>query len=137
MEGRDLEPNLVSCDRFKKHCEIHPEWGAEARRISKINGDAGKGARLRNASRCLNGHPFSGENLYIFPGGKERKYITCMKLRYESPVPATAEQIQQVTAALNEDWRPAWPPPTGRACFRGRDVCGVLDDALSITPYRS
>jgi hypothetical protein len=95
--GKDLEPNLVSRDRFKKHCEMHPEWAAEARRISKVNGDAGKGARLRNSTHCLNGHPFSGENLY----GKERKCITCMKLRYESPVPATAEQIQQVTAALN------------------------------------
>jgi hypothetical protein len=94
-------PSIVSYERFKKHCELHPGWATEAWRISKINGDAGKGARLRNRTHCLNGHPFAGENLYVFPDGKERKCITCMKLRYESPVPATSEQIQQVTAALN------------------------------------
>ncbi len=99
--GKKLGPAMVSDDRFKKHCELNPEWASEARRISDVNSRIGKGARLRDATHCLNGHPFSGENLYIFPGGKERKCITCMKLRYESPVPATAEQIQQVTAALN------------------------------------
>jgi hypothetical protein len=94
-------PSMVSYDRFKEHCELHPEWAGEARQISTINMNLAKGARLRNRTHCLRGHPFSGENLYVFPGHKERKCVTCMKLRYDAPVPATAEQIQQVTAALN------------------------------------
>jgi hypothetical protein len=99
--GKKLGPAFVSYDRFKKHCELNPIWAAEAQGISDVNGRLGKGARLRDVTHCLTGHPFSGENLYIFPGGKERKCITCMKLRYEAPVPATAEQVLQVTAALN------------------------------------
>jgi hypothetical protein len=100
MEGRISSPTWSRVTASRSTARFI-QSGGQRRRISKINGDAGKGARLRNASHCLNGHPFSGENLYIFPGGKEGKCITCMKLRYESPVPATAEQIQQVTAALN------------------------------------
>jgi hypothetical protein len=30
-------PALATFGRFKKHCELHPEWGAEAWRISKIS----------------------------------------------------------------------------------------------------
>jgi hypothetical protein len=99
--GTKHGPAMANYGRFKKHCELNPTWAAEAQRISDVNGRLGKGARLRNLTHCRNGHPFSGENLYVFPDGKERKCITCLKQRYESPVPATAEQIQQVTAALN------------------------------------
>jgi hypothetical protein len=31
---------MVSCDRFKKHCELNPEWGAEAVRLAKQNQQA-------------------------------------------------------------------------------------------------
>jgi hypothetical protein len=113
--GKKSGPAMVSYDRFKKHCELNPTWAAQARKISDVNGRLGKGARLRNRTHCLNGHPFAGKNLYIFPGGKERKCVTCMKLRYEAPVPATAEQIQQVTAALNAG------KTIGQICWGKRD----------------
>jgi hypothetical protein len=56
--GKRLGPAMVSYDRFKKHCELHPEWAAEAWRISKINCNAGKGARPRNLAHCRSGHMF-------------------------------------------------------------------------------
>jgi hypothetical protein len=51
-------PVLVSYGRFKKHCELHPEWATETWRISKINASIGKGSRLRNLTPALLGsHP--------------------------------------------------------------------------------
>jgi hypothetical protein len=29
-------PSMVSYERFKKHCELHPAWAAEAWRISRV-----------------------------------------------------------------------------------------------------
>jgi hypothetical protein len=65
------------------------------------NGNAGKGARVRNLTHCKHGHPLSGDNLYIAPGRTERKCLACVKRRYDAPVPATPKQIQELTAALN------------------------------------
>jgi hypothetical protein len=57
--GKDCGPAIVSYDRFKKHCEFHPEWAAEALRVSKINSSIGKGAFNRNRTHCINGHLLS------------------------------------------------------------------------------
>ena len=92
---------MVSYDRFKKHCELHPEWAKEVRAISDKNGRSLKGARVRNPTHCKHRHPLSGDNLYQAPGRHERKCLTCVKRRYDAPVPATPEQIRQMTAALN------------------------------------
>jgi hypothetical protein len=35
--GGKRGPPMVSYDRFKKHCELHPDWAVEARRISQSN----------------------------------------------------------------------------------------------------
>src|SRR5439155_22133381 len=43
---RQFGPGLVTVGRFKKHCELHPEWAAEAWRISKANTKAARSARL-------------------------------------------------------------------------------------------
>lgn len=99
--GKRSGPHMVSRDRFKKHCELNPIWGAEAQRISDANGRGLKGARVRSFTHCKHGHLLSGDNLYLAPGRNERKCLTCVKRRYDAPVPATAEQIQQLTAALN------------------------------------
>jgi hypothetical protein len=61
--GKRLGPAFVSFARFKKHCELNTEWGAEAWRISRINGNAGKGShrRGRRYEICYAGlHPMSG-----------------------------------------------------------------------------
>jgi hypothetical protein len=99
--GGKLGTHMVSHDRFKRHCELNPTWGAEARSISDANGRFLKAARVRGLTHCKHGHPLSGDNLYLAPGRNERKCLTCVKRRYDAPVPATAEQIQQLTAALN------------------------------------
>jgi len=64
LGGEKFGPSIVTFGRLKKHCELHPEWAAEAWRISKINAGIEKGARLRNLTHCRHGHPFAGENLY-------------------------------------------------------------------------
>lgn len=96
-------PALVTPGRFKKHCEMHPQWGAEAMRLARANAkaaDYGKGHK-RNLTHCKFGHPLSGENLYIAPGRRERKCMACTKLRYSTPRPPTDEQIQRATELLN------------------------------------
>src|SRR6266404_632367 len=93
--GGKFGPSIVSYERFKKHCELNPIWAAEARRVSNANGRSLKGARVRSLTHCKHGHHLSGDNLYIAPGRNERKCLTCVKRRYDAPVPATPEQIQQ------------------------------------------
>lgn len=97
---REFGPALVSYPRFQKHCTLHPEWGAEAWRISRANGHAGKGSKKRALTHCKYGHPLSGDNLYIAPGRTERKCWACTKRRYKEPRPPSEQQIQLVTAAL-------------------------------------
>jgi hypothetical protein len=93
-------PGLVTAGRFKKHCELHPEWAAEAWRISKENTRRGRRERFTSLTHCKHGHPFSGENLYVTPGGK-RKCLACCDRRNLAPRPPSSEQLKQVTAALN------------------------------------
>jgi hypothetical protein len=57
--GKSFGPGLVTASRFKKHCERHPEWAAEAWRISKANTKAARGARFRAMTHCKYGHPLS------------------------------------------------------------------------------
>jgi hypothetical protein len=42
--GGKVGPAFVSYERFKKHCELPPEWAREARAISDVNSRLGKGA---------------------------------------------------------------------------------------------
>src|ERR1700721_2210871 len=61
--GGESGPALVSRERFIKHCELHPIWAAEARRISALNLSRARSARGRNLTHCPRGHPFSGQTL--------------------------------------------------------------------------
>jgi hypothetical protein len=100
--GKKLGPAMVSEDRFKKHCELNTVWAAEARAISDANGRLEKGARLRRVTHCRNGHPFSGENLYIFPSGRERGCRTCMGLRDRFRRRMSEEQARRVVESLQK-----------------------------------
>jgi hypothetical protein len=78
--GKRLGAALVSFDRFEKHCELHPEWGAEAWRISKINCSLGKGSRLRKMTEsfCLKGlRAMIGANVRIDPSRGRRCCLAC------------------------------------------------------------
>ncbi|MEH2534412.1 hypothetical protein V1277_006292 [Bradyrhizobium sp. AZCC 1588] len=101
---RQLGPGLVTYQRFKKHCELHPEWAAEAWRISKANTKAARGARFRAMTHCKHGHPLSGDNLYLYvaKGRKERKCLTCNKRLALSGRRVSEEQARRVVGALNE-----------------------------------
>jgi hypothetical protein len=100
--GTKLGPAFVPWGRFKKHCELHPEWAAEAWLISVPNGRALKGSRERSKTHCRNGHPFSGENLYVSPDGKERRCWTCMKLNSRFGRRMSEVQARQTINALKE-----------------------------------
>jgi hypothetical protein len=100
--GKKFGPAMVGYDRFKKHCELNPTWAAEARRISEVNGRLGKGALKRNRTRCKNGHPLSGSNLYLAPGRWERKCRICMKERDECKRRVSEQQAMLVVEALND-----------------------------------
>src|SRR5206468_2706893 len=64
-------PAMVTPRRFKKHCELNPEWGAEAERLAKKNQHAAylvtttidfalarqrSAESRRNSETCANGH---------------------------------------------------------------------------------
>jgi hypothetical protein len=114
---RQFGPGLVTCERFKKHCELHPEWAAEAWRISKANTKAARSARFRALTHCKYGHPLSGDNLYSYVshGRHERKCLTCNKRLAEFGRRMSEEQARRVVEALNggktiaESRRPAIP----------------------------
>jgi hypothetical protein len=80
--GKRLGPAIVSFDRFKKHCELNPEWAVEAWRISKLNCNAGKGSRLRKMTEklCLRGlHPMTGDNVRIDPSRGRRACLITLR----------------------------------------------------------
>jgi hypothetical protein len=101
---RQAGPGYVTYERFKKHCELHPEWAAEAWRISKANTKAARGARFRAMTHCKHGHPLSGDNLYLYvsQGRTERKCLTCNKRLAETGRRMSEEQARRVVEALNE-----------------------------------
>jgi hypothetical protein len=101
--GKALGPALVTFDRFKKHCELHPEWGAEAWRISKINCNLGKGYRLRKLTEmfCLKGlHRMIGANVRIDPSRGRRCCLACRNFARDNPPKMTALAIANVRKAL-------------------------------------
>jgi hypothetical protein len=102
--GLRLGHALVTRARFKKHCELHPEWGAEAWRISKVNTKAARGARFRAITHCKHGHPLSGDNLYMFTsrGRQERKCVICNKRLAKFERRVSEDQARRVVEALNE-----------------------------------
>ncbi|WP_426608635.1 hypothetical protein [Bradyrhizobium sp. McL0616] len=69
-------PALVTPQRFKKHRQLHPEWGVEAMRLAKINGKAADLLKSVNSAKrkkaqelCLKGlHPMSGDKLMAHKG---------------------------------------------------------------------
>lgn len=98
--GKLLGPAMVSDNRFKKHCEMHPEWAAEARRISEVNRRFGSGSRTRNLTHCPSGHPYSGENLFYTKEG--RRCRICYNRSHNENRTMSEEQARRVVEALRE-----------------------------------
>jgi len=98
---RAFGPGLVTASRFKKHCDLHPEWAAEAWRISRENTRRGRAARLGSRTHCKFGHPFSGDNLFVTPEGWRRCRI-CMEKSHAENRTVSEHQARRAVEALTD-----------------------------------
>jgi hypothetical protein len=93
----------VNTKSLALYLAINADYAREARPLMEENAKAArirKGARLRNLTHCVHGHPLSGDNISLEPNGR-RKCLACARRRHLAPRPPTKEQIERVTAALN------------------------------------
>ncbi|QAU39449.1 hypothetical protein X265_18605 [Bradyrhizobium guangdongense] len=111
-------PALVTPQRFKKHCELHPEWAVEARRLAHVNEQVAARVRAtvtwrlaidrsaekrRTAERCKNGHIRTLENTFYEQhlGYLVRRCKDCIKNRRQLLMPS-ADQVRASIASLHE-----------------------------------
>jgi hypothetical protein len=95
---------IVSPTKFQLHCEAHPEWGAEARRLATINAKAAdrlKGRDRRNQTHCKRGHSLADAFIHVSPEGwVMRNCRTCHEARRDRLEPLPPAKLQEVKAAL-------------------------------------
>jgi hypothetical protein len=86
MTIRDMTFNgehyICSLARFEKHCQLNPEWGVAARKLSwknfKKKSRESSHQRRRTAEMCLKGlHPMVGDNVMI-SHKKNRQWRQCL-----------------------------------------------------------
>lgn len=106
---------LVSRNRFKMHCEMHPAWGRLMKRLSRKNTlkkkSLSNGKKLATRHICLNGlHAMKGRNIMIVrhrdrSRNDERR---CRACAYKAAIgkPMTAEIRDRLIAALERGDRP-------------------------------
>lgn len=111
-------PALVTPQRFKKHCELHPEWSVEARQLATANEQAAAEIRKtitwrlaiqrsadnrRTAERCKNGHIRTMNNTFYEQhlGYLVRRCKDCIKARRVLLMPS-ADQVRASIASLHE-----------------------------------
>ncbi|WP_156437901.1 hypothetical protein [Bradyrhizobium valentinum] len=100
--GETLRKFAVRSHRLKAYFDANPGYAEEAKPLIEANAIAAllrKGAR-RDNTHCKYGHPLFGRTVYIRRNGK-RQCLICAKRRDGAPPPPSAEQLKQVTAALN------------------------------------
>jgi hypothetical protein len=99
--GKIFGPAIVSPARFRKHCDLHPEWAAEALRVSKANEFLGRGAHFRNKTHCVNGHLLSEHARdVIYKGLKKRECMACERMRYHRGSIIKPEVLEEVKTRL-------------------------------------
>jgi hypothetical protein len=95
-------PAMVTWARFKKHCELHPEWAATAWRISKANAAKGKGAGLRSTTHCRAGlHLMTGANVFIDGTHGRRRCLACRRASSAFAPLMSVEVVEKVKKALD------------------------------------
>jgi hypothetical protein len=93
---------MVTWARFKKHCELHPEWAATAWRISKANAAKGKGAGLRSTTHCRAGlHLMTGANVFIDGTHGRRRCLACRRASSAFAPLMSVEVVEKVKKALD------------------------------------
>ena len=105
MTDAKKEHYICSMERFRKHCALNEEWGAEARKKSWTNFTTKKKVSnvLGQATRevCLKGlHPMTGDNLRIDPSTGRRACLACRYFARDNPPPMTPEVLAEVKQAL-------------------------------------
>jgi len=98
---RRFGAGIVTSARFKKHCELHPDWAAAAWRISKANTHRGRSARLGSRTHCKFGHLFAGDNLFRTPEGWRRCRV-CMEKSHSENRTVSEHQARRVVEALTD-----------------------------------
>jgi hypothetical protein len=101
------EHHLCSAERFRKHCELNPDWGKEAHRLSTSNSNRKKSVNNWKVGKafefCMSGrHRMEGDN------GKANKRSNrfCRACRDEKATrPMTAEEILTVKHAVSVEKR--------------------------------
>jgi hypothetical protein len=69
---------MVTFGRFKKHCQLHPEWGAEALKFAAANAKAAdrlKGEPGRSKTHCMRGHSLADAYVCQHKQGPNAGYI--------------------------------------------------------------
>ncbi|MBP1065329.1 hypothetical protein JOE51_006796 [Bradyrhizobium japonicum] len=95
-------PALVTPNRFKKHCELRPEWAVEAMRLAKANAkaaDALKSPKLYKQF-CKHGHSLDLRYTYHRYGYVCRGCRGCDRHRNADAGVLKPGQIERASAAL-------------------------------------
>jgi hypothetical protein len=97
-------PALATPGRYKKHCGLNPEWGAEANRLAAANAKAADKLKGRNRSdqtHCKRGHSLADAFIHISPEGwVMRNCRTCHEARRDRIQPLPPVKLHQVKAML-------------------------------------
>jgi hypothetical protein len=100
-------PPMVSADRFRKHCELNPEWAAEVRKLSWANfarkSRESSHMRRRTAEMCQKGlHPMTGDNVMISHKENRRQWRQCLACRRLAAQTPPLESILAIVDVIKE-----------------------------------
>jgi hypothetical protein len=97
-------PAIASPKKFRTHCTLYPEWGAEANRLATANAKAAdklKGNDRSNQTHCKRGHSLADAFIHISPEGwVMRNCRTCHEARRDSIQPLPPAKLQEVKTLL-------------------------------------
>jgi hypothetical protein len=75
MTSADTDNYICSTDRFKKHCELNPDWWSESEaKLNVLNANKKKSANayLANLTICKNGlHAMTPDNVKVATWGRQ------------------------------------------------------------------
>lgn len=94
---------IVGAARFNKHCELNPDWGAEALRLANANRKVVEKKRsplARGVMVCKRGHSLAGAPVYMKEGYPYRFCKECRKMREHRGGILRPETEQKIKAAL-------------------------------------
>jgi hypothetical protein len=103
-------PATCTPERYKKHCELDPEWGLAANQLAKANAkaaDALKGNSRAEETHCRRGHPYETYGFFRpYTGNKGpagRLFRCCKACQYlaaKKGAKLSAEVVDKVKALL-------------------------------------